>query len=210
MPHNARRCLLVLTSPQLDQAPDQNRAEQILYPLQSTWRCNIKICKNVVSEITAVCRAHSLEGLETQPSLCIISRKRSGPVCHETVLTNLTLTDCSRGSELRQASRWGLIPKLRSTATLCCVGLVFCSPTTPSTGTKLTCTLQKLPAPTLNWNCLHDEFDEVIHRMSTLAQFQDARFLGSCAAAVRSSFSRCLQATCSHRHQLLAPDGADQ
>lgn len=71
-------------------------------------------------------------------------------------LTSLTLTACSKGSELRQASRWGLIPRLRSTATLCWVGLVFCSPTTPSTGTRLTCTLQKLPAPTLNWNCLQD------------------------------------------------------
>ena len=40
----------------------------------------------------------------------------------------------------------------RSTATECWVGLVFCSPTTPSTGTSDTCTLQKLVGPTLNWN----------------------------------------------------------
>lgn len=81
-------------------------------------------------------------------------------------LTSLTLTDCSKGSELRQASRWGLMPRLRRTATLCWVGLVFCSPTTPSTGTRLTWTLQKLPAPTLNWNCLHGEHRLVVRRQS--------------------------------------------
>eukprot|EP00983_Pelagomonas_calceolata_P127034 1161361-Pelagomonas_calceolata.AAC.9 len=35
------------------------------------------------------------------------------------------------------------------TWTLCCVGFVFCSPTTPMTGTSDTCTLHKLPGPTL-------------------------------------------------------------
>ena len=39
-----------------------------------------------------------------------------------------------------------------STCTLCCVGLVFCSPTTPSTGTRLTCTTHMFFGPTRNWN----------------------------------------------------------
>ena len=43
-------------------------------------------------------------------------------------------------------------PSDRSTDTLCWVGLVFCSPTTPRTGTRETCTLQKLDGPTRNWN----------------------------------------------------------
>ena len=68
-------------------------------------------------------------------------------------LTSLSLTAGESGSCDRQASRWGFRPSERSTATLCWVGLVFCSPTTPSTGTRLTCTQQKLPGPTLNWNC---------------------------------------------------------
>lgn len=58
----------------------------------------------------------------------------------------LRTLSCS-GSLERQASRAGLMPRLRSVATLCCVGFVFCSPTTPITGTRLTCTHTKLPAP---------------------------------------------------------------
>mmetsp|Transcript_4227 Transcript_4227/g.10864 ORF Transcript_4227/g.10864 Transcript_4227/m.10864 type:complete len:271 (-) Transcript_4227:598-1410(-) len=53
---------------------------------------------------------------------------------------SLSFTDCSRGSLLRQARKLGAIPTERSTWTLCWVGLVFCSPTTPRTGTRLTCT----------------------------------------------------------------------
>jgi len=44
------------------------------------------------------------------------------------------------------------MPSERSVATECCVGLVFCSPTTPRIGMSDTCTEQKLVAPTRNWN----------------------------------------------------------
>lgn len=47
---------------------------------------------------------------------------------------------------------WGDSPRDLSTETLCCVGFVFCSPTTPRTGTRDTCTQQKFAGPTLNWN----------------------------------------------------------
>lgn len=43
-------------------------------------------------------------------------------------------------------------PSERRTCTLCCVGLVFCSPTTPRTGTSETWMRQKFPWPTRNWN----------------------------------------------------------
>mmetsp|Transcript_11492 Transcript_11492/g.39964 ORF Transcript_11492/g.39964 Transcript_11492/m.39964 type:complete len:276 (+) Transcript_11492:1467-2294(+) len=61
-------------------------------------------------------------------------------------------TPSSSGSVERHASRSGARPRERSAWTECCVGLVFCSPTTPSTGTRLTCTMAMLPLPTLNWN----------------------------------------------------------
>ena len=60
--------------------------------------------------------------------------------------TSFSLTPSPSGSLLRQASRSALRPSERSVATLCCVGLVFCSPTTPMTGTRLTCTTHRLPA----------------------------------------------------------------
>mmetsp|Transcript_17645 Transcript_17645/g.30260 ORF Transcript_17645/g.30260 Transcript_17645/m.30260 type:complete len:261 (+) Transcript_17645:996-1778(+) len=65
---------------------------------------------------------------------------------------SFSLTDCSMGSWQRHANSVGLRPNERSTCTLCCVGLVFCSPTTPITGTNETCTLQRLSGPTRNWN----------------------------------------------------------
>lgn len=68
--------------------------------------------------------------------------------------TSLARTDFSKGSVERQASRLGVMPSERRTCTLCWVGLVFCSPTTPSTGTRLTWMTQKLSTPTRNWNCL--------------------------------------------------------
>mmetsp|Transcript_29679 Transcript_29679/g.75615 ORF Transcript_29679/g.75615 Transcript_29679/m.75615 type:complete len:231 (-) Transcript_29679:605-1297(-) len=61
-------------------------------------------------------------------------------------------TPSSSGSWQRHASSVGLRPSERSTCTECCVGLVFCSPTTPMTGTSDTCTLHMLSEPTLNWN----------------------------------------------------------
>ena len=64
--------------------------------------------------------------------------------------TSFSRTEVASGSVDRQARRLGFSPNERNTATECCVGLVFCSPTAPSTGTRLTCTQQKLPAPTRN------------------------------------------------------------
>lgn len=59
--------------------------------------------------------------------------------------TSFSRTDWLRGSEERQASREGFRPRERRVETLCWVGLVFCSPTAPITGTRLTCTTQKFP-----------------------------------------------------------------
>mmetsp|Transcript_6492 Transcript_6492/g.19583 ORF Transcript_6492/g.19583 Transcript_6492/m.19583 type:complete len:226 (-) Transcript_6492:324-1001(-) len=67
---------------------------------------------------------------------------------------SFSFTLCSRGSLLLQAKKVGVIPTDLSTWTLCCVGLVFCSPTTPRTGTRLTCTVHTSWASCLNWNCL--------------------------------------------------------
>mmetsp|Transcript_3181 Transcript_3181/g.11503 ORF Transcript_3181/g.11503 Transcript_3181/m.11503 type:complete len:327 (+) Transcript_3181:525-1505(+) len=66
---------------------------------------------------------------------------------------SFALVESSRGSWLRHASRWGLRPRARSSRTLCWVGLVFCSPTTPRVGTRLTWMLHRLPSPMRNWNC---------------------------------------------------------
>ena len=68
--------------------------------------------------------------------------------------TSFWRTPSSSGSEQRHASRCGCSPSERSTATLCCVGLVFCSPTTPMMGTSETCTMHMLFAPTLFCFCL--------------------------------------------------------
>ena len=47
----------------------------------------------------------------------------------------------------RQTMKSGVRPRLRSSLTLCCVGLVFCSPGLgPTVGTMLTCTRQKFCA----------------------------------------------------------------
>lgn len=61
---------------------------------------------------------------------------------------NLSRTALSSGASERHARKLGAIPKERRTLTECCVGLVFCSPTTPRTGTRETCTEQKFPGPT--------------------------------------------------------------
>mmetsp|Transcript_16374 Transcript_16374/g.44882 ORF Transcript_16374/g.44882 Transcript_16374/m.44882 type:complete len:220 (-) Transcript_16374:337-996(-) len=80
---------------------------------------------------------------------CMVSTQ-CGSTCVNKASLSLTLA--SSGFAQRQASRLGFKPSERSTWTLCCVGFVFCSPTTPMTGTSDTCTLHKLPGPTLNWN----------------------------------------------------------
>ena len=42
------------------------------------------------------------------------------------------------GASLRQTMRSGWMPRLRSSVTECCVGLVFCSPDGPMNGTSVT------------------------------------------------------------------------
>ena len=54
------------------------------------------------------------------------------------------------GSVDRQASSVGPKPRDLSVATECCVGLVFCSPTALSTGTRLTWMQAKFEGPTRN------------------------------------------------------------
>ena len=44
------------------------------------------------------------------------------------------------GSELRHTMTSGWMPRLRSSVTECCVGLVFCSPDGPMNGTSVTWT----------------------------------------------------------------------
>ncbi len=52
----------------------------------------------------------------------------------------LRLFDSVTGRSLRRTSASGWMPMLRSAATECCVGLVFCSPDAPMNGTSETCT----------------------------------------------------------------------
>ena len=54
------------------------------------------------------------------------------------------------GSVERQARSVGPKPRDRSVATECWVGLVFCSPTALSTGTRLTWMQAKFVGPTRN------------------------------------------------------------
>ena len=44
------------------------------------------------------------------------------------------------GRSLRHTIASGWMPRLRSSVTECCVGLVFCSPDGPMNGTSVTCT----------------------------------------------------------------------
>mmetsp|Transcript_14615 Transcript_14615/g.43241 ORF Transcript_14615/g.43241 Transcript_14615/m.43241 type:complete len:426 (-) Transcript_14615:386-1663(-) len=61
--------------------------------------------------------------------------------------------DCSRRSVERQMIMSGLRPTERSSFTPCWVGLVFCSPTLPRTGTNEMWTKNAFSRPTRNWNC---------------------------------------------------------
>ena len=51
------------------------------------------------------------------------------------------------------ASMSGWMPILRSSCTLCCVGFVFCSPTTSSTGASVTCMKSVFCSPTSRASC---------------------------------------------------------
>ena len=51
---------------------------------------------------------------------------------------NFSLTSCVSGVSALQTSTSGLIPRPLNSFTVCCVGLVFCSPTGPITGTSET------------------------------------------------------------------------
>ena len=53
----------------------------------------------------------------------------------------------------RQTMTSGDRPNPLNSLTPCCVGFVFCSPTTPRHGTSETCTRQKFSRFTWNWNC---------------------------------------------------------
>mmetsp|Transcript_28343 Transcript_28343/g.71102 ORF Transcript_28343/g.71102 Transcript_28343/m.71102 type:complete len:242 (+) Transcript_28343:915-1640(+) len=61
----------------------------------------------------------------------------------------------SSGRSLRHTIRSGDSPIDARFFTPCCVGFVFCSPTTPSSGTRLTNTLAKFSTPTSYFNCLN-------------------------------------------------------
>ena len=47
------------------------------------------------------------------------------------------------GTAARHTTKSGVRPSTRSSLTLCCVGLVFCSASSPTMGTMDTCTRQK-------------------------------------------------------------------
>ncbi len=52
----------------------------------------------------------------------------------------LRLRSSLSGSSLRHTMTSGWMPRLRSSVTECCVGLVFCSPDGPMNGTSVTWT----------------------------------------------------------------------
>mmetsp|Transcript_55573 Transcript_55573/g.176451 ORF Transcript_55573/g.176451 Transcript_55573/m.176451 type:complete len:341 (-) Transcript_55573:447-1469(-) len=60
--------------------------------------------------------------------------------------------DSSRWHVLRTARRSGARPRERKVMTECCVGFVFCSFDSPSTGTRDTWMRHMLSLPTRNWN----------------------------------------------------------
>mmetsp|Transcript_1626 Transcript_1626/g.4201 ORF Transcript_1626/g.4201 Transcript_1626/m.4201 type:complete len:344 (+) Transcript_1626:407-1438(+) len=114
---------------------------------RSAWDCGSPRCF-----MSVLCTSWSAMMSGTRQMLltsCMVSTLASGTWQNS---DSLLRTLWSSGSEQRHAIMRGLMPRERSTATLCCVGLVFCSPTTPRMGTRLTCTLRKLASPTRNWN----------------------------------------------------------
>ena len=93
----------------------------------------------------APCDCSSSGTLQMFLTSCIVSTCEAGTWQKS---ASLSRTAGSSGASERQARKLGAMPSERSTLTECCVGLVFCSPTTPRTGTSETCTEQKLSAPT--------------------------------------------------------------
>ncbi len=99
-------------------------------------------------------------------------------------------------------------PSERNTATLCCVGFVFCSPTTPSTGTRLTCTQQKLPGPTLNWNCTANLYWPHPELNCTPAIFaEDIKGYGRCKLMLTLHVLCCMQVLPNREGLICRPAG---
>ena len=93
----------------------------------------------------APCDCSSRGTLQMFLTSCIVSTCEAGTWQNR---ASLSLTALSRGASDRHARKFGAMPRERSTLTECCVGFVFCSPTTPRTGTRETWTEQKFSAPT--------------------------------------------------------------